>query len=261
MVMKYGVDVRDAILTTDKKDVWKFVLENWNNYCNRDLHALILELVDNGKNDCILFILSHQKKFDLNEFHTGQTAVNKTLANKNYVLLHELLKYDIDVNSTEAGNSLPLFHAISLGSDYHIVVKLIQYGCNVNLREPCELESTAVACAYARIEPLLLRMLHLAGAEFTSIVRMDLSQMEEVSELQIQAENVVYEACTIPHDLQNLARIAIRSSIGINIPHKIYKLKGKLPHLLIEYLQLPELTDLCFEDVPGDDENCHDTDE
>ena len=261
MVTEYGVDVNNTILSTDNEDIWKFVIDNSKNYCNSDLHEIILELVNNGQNDCMQFMLSHQPNFDLNEYHTGQIALIRSLSDNNYAFIEKLLKYDIDVNSTETVDPLPLFEAIDIGANNQIFIKLIQYGCDVNLRDPYEQEGTAVAFAYARKQPFLLRMLHLAGADFTSIVMRDLSQLENVSQLQIRVENVVYEACTIPHNLQSLARIAVRSSLGINIPRKVKELQGELPHLLIEYLQLPELSDLGFEDVLGDDDNSYDTDD
>ena len=101
---------------------------------------------------------------------------------------------------------------------------------------------------------MLLQMLNLAGADFTSTVTRDISKSENVSELLLQTENAVYEARTIPHDLQNLAWIVVCCSIGINIPRKVMELKGVLPHLLMEYLQLPKLSDLGFEDTLDDDD-------
>ena len=96
MIMDYGVDVYDTILSTENENIWKLVLDNSNNYCNTDLHELILDPIDNRKNGCINFILSHHQHFDLNEYHTGQIALIRSLSNTNYAFIEELLIYDIE---------------------------------------------------------------------------------------------------------------------------------------------------------------------
>ena len=143
------------------------------------------------------------------------------------------------------------------------VCKLLQYNCDPNLSDPDSYignkpkscKNTVLHQAIFKKQYVIIKMLLLAGAKF---VLEDLTDILEVlftdivvrsnpvwlsTEGKLREIDTLRSIMRLPYSLKQVARLAVRNSVGVCLPAKIQQLE--LPKAIQDFVMLKELEELC----------------
>jgi hypothetical protein len=266
------ISLHNAFYGTNNETVWDMILEHGVKHANNSLPGILVYITcDLVANESVLrYILQSRfrEHLDLDfELDNTDTLISGALNRQEIEFIYTVLQYDVNVNKANRHGMTPLGISVSntvhrrpnqphIFKDFIKTRALLHYGCDTNVpwvKWPYSMPISASPCfavqlAHRFARPELLEMLIIAGAD-VSVVEpyrrfYPVQETEDEILRKAKCQSIVDIALSQPKSMKCLARFCIRNSVGINLPRKLYELKGILPPVLLQYLFIPEMNSI-----------------